>query len=67
MEDPIIEEVRKIRQKHAEKFNYNLDKIYKDLKQKEIRSGIKVVSRLSNPMLPTSLSLGTCRRGTPSV
>jgi hypothetical protein len=42
--DPIVAEVRKIRQAHAAKFNYNLDAIYKDLKSKETRSKRKVVS-----------------------
>lgn len=45
MEDQIVAEVRKIRQRHAEKFNFDLDKIYKDFKKKEIQSGIKVISR----------------------
>jgi hypothetical protein len=45
MKDPIVEEVRKARQDHAAKFDFDLNKIYKDLKQREIRSGIKVVSR----------------------
>jgi hypothetical protein len=43
--DPIIAEVRKIRQEHAAKFNYDLDAIYKDLKTKEARSKRKIVSR----------------------
>jgi hypothetical protein len=30
--DPIVEEVRKIREKHAAKFKYDLDAICRDLK-----------------------------------
>jgi len=45
MDDPIVKAVREIREKHAARFNYNLEKIYEDLKKKEIKSGIKVVSR----------------------
>lgn len=37
--DPIVAEVRKIREAHAAKFNYDLDAIYRDLKSKEQASG----------------------------
>jgi hypothetical protein len=33
--DPIVEEVRKIREKHAAKFRYDLDAICRDLKEQE--------------------------------
>lgn len=42
--DSIVEDVRKIREEHAAKFNYNLDAIYQDLKKQEKSSGRKVVS-----------------------
>ena len=42
--DPIVEEVRKIREDHAKKFNYDLKRICKDLKEKEKHCGHKVVS-----------------------
>ena len=42
--DPIVEEVRRIRQEHAAKFNYDLDAIFDDFKAQERRSGRKVVS-----------------------
>lgn len=43
--DPIVQEVRKARQAHAEKFNYNMEAIFADLKQKEKACGHRVVSR----------------------
>jgi len=43
-EDPIIAEIRRIREAHAAKFNYDLDAIVADLKAKERASGRKVVS-----------------------
>jgi hypothetical protein len=43
--DPIVEEVRKVRQAHAAKFNYDLAAICADLKNKEKDSGHPVVSR----------------------
>jgi hypothetical protein len=42
--DPIVEEVRRVRNAHAAKFNYDLDAIVADLKAKERASGRKVVS-----------------------
>ena len=37
--DPIVDEVRKIRQEYAEQFNFDLDAIYNDLKSREATSG----------------------------
>lgn len=34
-EDTIVEEIRKYRDEHASKFDYDIDKIYTDLKEKE--------------------------------
>jgi hypothetical protein len=42
--DPIVEEVRDTRQKHAAQFNYDLRKIAEDLRKKERLSGRKSVS-----------------------
>jgi hypothetical protein len=42
--DPIVEEVRRVRDAYAAKFNYELDAIFRDLKEKEERSGHKLVS-----------------------
>jgi hypothetical protein len=43
-EDPIVSEVRTVRQSHAAKFNYDLEAIYRDLKQQEEKSGRLFVS-----------------------
>ena len=40
----IVEEVRKIREKHAAKFKSDLDAICRDLKEQERKSGRRVVS-----------------------
>ena len=42
--DPIVEEVRKVRQAHAEKFNYDLQAIVADLKKQQKASGKKFVT-----------------------
>lgn len=43
-QDPIIEQIHKIRQEHARKFNYDLRAIYDDLKQREKKSKQKKAS-----------------------
>jgi hypothetical protein len=45
MKDTIIAEPRKIRDEHAERFNYDLDAIFAELKRKEKKSPAKLVSR----------------------
>ncbi len=42
--DSIIEEIHRIRQEHAEQFNYNISEIFNDLKKQEKKSGRKFVS-----------------------
>lgn len=47
--DPIVEEVRRVRQAHAAKFNYDLNAIYADIKAREAASGRKYVSLPHRP------------------
>ncbi len=42
--DPIIEEIRKRREEHAEKYNYDIQAIVKALKEEEYLSNRKFVS-----------------------
>lgn len=42
--DPIVDEVRKYRDKHASRFNYDLHLIYEDLKKSEKKRGRKLIS-----------------------
>jgi hypothetical protein len=42
--DPIVEEIRKIRDEHAARFNYDIDAIWADMKRRQDESGIPVVS-----------------------
>ena len=42
--DPIVEEVRRAREAHAEKFGYDLRAIVRDLKKHERQRDRKVVS-----------------------
>jgi hypothetical protein len=42
-DDPIVEEVRRIRDAYAVQFNYDIDAICRDLREREKKSGRKVV------------------------
>lgn len=44
MVDPIVEEVRKARMKHAKSFNFDLHAICKDLRKKEKNCGHPIKS-----------------------
>jgi hypothetical protein len=54
--DEIVEEIHQIREKYAKSFNYDLDAIFADLRQKEAASGKKVVTLLRKPGLATRWS-----------
>lgn len=42
--DSIVEEVRKVRDEHAARFDYDLERIFQDLKEQERKRDQKVVS-----------------------
>ena len=42
--DPIVDEVRKVREEHAARFDYDLKRIFQDIQEREEKSGHKVVS-----------------------
>jgi hypothetical protein len=52
MKDPIVEEVRRFRDAHAARFNYDLDAIFQDIKEQEKKSGHKFVSGVSRKAVP---------------
>ncbi|MBF0427051.1 MAG: hypothetical protein HQL66_14655 [Magnetococcales bacterium] len=49
-QDPIVEEIRKIREEHAARFHHDLDAIYADLKRLEQESGRKTVTLEPRPV-----------------
>ena len=42
--DPIIDEIHKARDQHAAKFDYDMRRIFEDLKDQEKESGLTTVS-----------------------
>lgn len=49
--DQIVEEIRRIREEYARSFEYDLDAIFADLRQKEAKSGQEVVTLSRQPGL----------------
>ena len=49
-DDPIVDEIRKIRKKHTDKFNGDLHAICEDLRRQERESGRKFVSYPPRPV-----------------
>lgn len=45
--DPIVEEIHRIRDEHAKKFNHDLHAMFEDIRREQMASGRKVVSRPS--------------------
>ena len=59
--DPIVEEVRKVRNEHAKKFNYDLGAIVADLKKQQKGSKRKFITL--PPKKPTGLPEGKVKKG----
>ena len=51
LSDGRVEEVRKLREEHAARFNYDVDAIFDDLKKFEKERGLTVVSLEPNRIL----------------
>ena len=52
MNDPIVDEVHRVRDAHAARFNYDLDAIFRDIKEREKRSGLKFVQGVARQSVP---------------
>lgn len=55
MNDPIVEEVRKVRNEHAKLFNYNLDAICADLQSKH-KFFVEILSNLKEATIKKPLN-----------
>ena len=52
MNDTIVDEVRRIRDAYAARFNYDLDAIFRDIKEKEQQSGHQFIAGVARPATP---------------
>jgi hypothetical protein len=53
MNDPIVDEVRRIRDAHASRFHYDLDAIFRDIKERERKSGLQFVHGVARQPMPS--------------
>ena len=60
--DSIVAEVRKIRDRHAAAFNYDLDAICQDLKKQEKKSRRKFIALPSKQATPSARSKNRAAR-----
>jgi hypothetical protein len=49
MNDPIVEEIRRVRDADAARFKYDLEAIFRDIKEQEKKSGHKFIAGASRP------------------
>ena len=62
--DPILEELHRVREEYAARFNYDLQAIYRDLKAREDRGEFVVVHRsLRPPRVKVAPKKRTTERG----
>lgn len=52
MNDPIVDEVRRVRDAHAARFNYDLHAIFLDIKEREKERGLKFVGGVAHQPMP---------------
>ena len=53
--DAIVDEIRRIREAHAAQFNYDLDAMFRDIKERERKCGLTFVDGVAH--LPPSIPL----------
>jgi len=62
--DPILEELHRVREEYAARFNYDLQAMYRDLKAREERGEFVVVRRSPRPpRVKVALKKRTTERG----
>jgi hypothetical protein len=52
MNDVIVDEIRRVRDAYASRFNYDLDAIVHDIKEREKKSGLKFVDGIARQPVP---------------
>jgi hypothetical protein len=67
MNDPIVEEVRRVRDAHAARFNYDLDAIFEDIKEREKKSGLKFVQGVARQPAPNQALTGATHSVSPDA
>ena len=66
MTDPIVDAVRRVRDAHAARFHYDLDAIFRDIKEQERASGHTFVAGVSRQPGPPAAAGSAARDVEPS-
>ena len=66
MNDPIVDEVRRVRDAHAARFHYDLDAIFQDIKKREKKGGLEFVQGVARQPMPNQ-KLQTTRAAIPAA
>ena len=67
MNDPILDEIRKYRDEHAARFNYDLHAIYLDIKRREKERGLVFVDGVARQPQPKPAVVQPATPVTPDV
>ena len=59
MNDPIVDEVRRVRDEHAARFNYDLHAIFLDIKNREKERGLVFVDGVARQSMPNQSPMPT--------
>ncbi len=59
MNDPIVEEVLRVRDAHAARFHYDLDAIFQDIKERERQSGLIFIDGVARQPAPNPVPQST--------
>ena len=46
LQDPIVEEIHRIREEYAKRLDYDLHKICEEMRQRQVQAGRKAVTRM---------------------
>ena len=63
MNDPIVNEIRRVRNAHAARFNSDLDAIFQDIKEREKKSGLVFVHGVARQPAPNPTRQPTAADG----
>lgn len=50
MRDPIVEEIRRVRDEHARRFDYDVDSIFADIRKREKARGLPLLTLSLRPV-----------------
>jgi len=59
MNNPIVDQVRRVRDAHAARFNYDLDAMFQAIKDNEGKNGLKFVQGVALQAAPSAVSQPT--------